>query len=306
MPKFELKGDLLAPPLTNRYGLVGAAFDYSVRFWLERKFRKKIESGAWVADWAYPNLLWTIEDAKAFHQKEKFSDTLLIPDHRNVLTYERDEISIEMLNLALEQYGNNSKRKLEKLGNAVIKRYEKSKKCYHAYLKNGRRTDDLIETCLFLARLDLFRRPGIVDWEILSPEDPKDIEDVKKLMDVWGETQFKIKHRAYLNPTFGKGSDLVGGADADIIADDILLDFKVTKHLKLEREHFNQIIGYYILSLIGGVNNEGNVHPIKRIGLYFARHGKFWIAPVSSIASNREMIYFKKWLQDYVLETNYI
>jgi hypothetical protein len=35
-PDFTLKLPILAPPLTESYGLVGTAFDYLLRFYLEK------------------------------------------------------------------------------------------------------------------------------------------------------------------------------------------------------------------------------------------------------------------------------
>ena len=46
--------------------------------------------------------------------------------------------------------------------------------------------------------------------------------------------------KCYLNPTFGDASNLVGGADADIILDDMLIDIKTTKAISFTQEHYNQ------------------------------------------------------------------
>ncbi|GAB4317918.1 MAG: hypothetical protein Kow0084_17600 [Pseudothermotoga elfii] len=35
-PQFNLQAELLAPPLTNNYSLVGTAFDYLFRFYIKR------------------------------------------------------------------------------------------------------------------------------------------------------------------------------------------------------------------------------------------------------------------------------
>jgi len=49
VPKIELKGILLAPPLTDHHALVGTAFDYLLRFYLERLNPNATASG-WVAE----------------------------------------------------------------------------------------------------------------------------------------------------------------------------------------------------------------------------------------------------------------
>jgi hypothetical protein len=66
---------------------------------------------------------------------------------------------------------------------------------------------------------------------------------------------------------------LDGGADADLILDDQIIDFKVTKKLKLSRDHFNQLFGYYTLLALNGKTHFGRVRRINTLGVYFARYG---------------------------------
>lgn len=71
---------------------------------------------------------------------------------------------------------------------------------------------------------------------------------------------------AVLNPTFD-GSNAIGGADADIIVESMLLELKTTRQGKFERvEHVCQLLGYALL-------DYSNVHAIDRIGVYLARRG---------------------------------
>ena len=55
MPKFGLEKDILAPPRTNHYIIVGIAFDYLMRFYLQRLNPETI-SHPWVAEHA-PDLV---------------------------------------------------------------------------------------------------------------------------------------------------------------------------------------------------------------------------------------------------------
>jgi hypothetical protein len=113
-------------------------------------------------------------------------------------------------------------------------------------------------------------------------------------------SNFTATNKCYFNPTFGEGSMMVGGADADIIIDDTLYDFKVVKDLKLEREHLNQIIGYYVLSQIGGVNKNKNDKPIKNIGIYFARHGRILKFCIADFNTSDKILEFIDWFQQYM------
>jgi hypothetical protein len=85
------------------------------------------------------------------------------------------------------------------------------------------------------------------------------------------EEYFRAKKRCVLNPTFGRGSSLVGGADGDLIINDMLIDRKTTRHLTFEREFFNQLIGYYVLSCIGGIYDCAR-WKINHVAIYYARY----------------------------------
>ena len=51
-PKLEKNKPLLVEPHTRRYGLVGTAFDYMFRFYLERLNNIQNESKPWIAEQA--------------------------------------------------------------------------------------------------------------------------------------------------------------------------------------------------------------------------------------------------------------
>ena len=55
-PKFSMKKEIVAPPLSNRYSLVGTAFDYLLRFYLQRLNPNTIEKENWVAETAVNRL----------------------------------------------------------------------------------------------------------------------------------------------------------------------------------------------------------------------------------------------------------
>lgn len=181
---------------------------------------------------------------------------------------------------------------------AFKKRYDKAKSNQAKFLKTGKATKELFADSLFLAKLDLYIRTGMIAPDMFLESD-LDIKDLKNLYAAVNISDFMFKEKCFLNPTFGKGSLMVGGADADIILDDTLIDIKVTKYLKLEREYLNQLIGYYILALIGGINNKHDGTVIKKIGVYFARHGFLWTIPLSDFGTPEKIQSFKTWFTGY-------
>jgi hypothetical protein len=70
---------------------------------------------------------------------------------------------------------------------------------------------------------------------------------------------------AVLNPTFA-GSIELGGADADLILGNTLIDIKTTKKGKPNRPQYWQIVGYALADYT-------NEYGIERVGFYYARYG---------------------------------
>jgi hypothetical protein len=262
-PSIKLEANLLVPPLTNNYGIIGTAFDYLVRFYLEKKNNTKIETNKWVSE--------------------------------NVLSY----LNAVLINKPskLVSINGNMYPKKELIQKAQLN-MTIAKVSHYQYLKDGLLTDNLVNSSIFLANLDLIKRVGNVSWileAVFTEPNGSDIEDLKSLFNLLYTQNFDASDICYLNPTFGKGSLIVGGADADFILDNTLIDVKVTKNLKLTRDYINQLLGYYILSLIGGINKSNNKDKIQNIGIYFARHGFLWKAPLSSFGDEKKFNEFKEW-----------
>lgn len=234
----KLSGELLAPPQTKSYSLIGTAFDYLLRFHIERLNPNALKT-SWVAETAV---------------------ALVKPD----------------LN-----------KKLQSL-------IEMTKIPYYDFIKTGKLSDSLFASTIVLAKLDLIYRAGIMEPNLMDYED-EDILDLKNLISIVDDSLFKSKKFCTLNPIFGDASLLVGGADADMIIDDTLIDIKTTKNLKFERDHYNQLIGYYILSKIGHI--DGMKGKIKKIGIYFSRHGILQTIPISQIDENPKFDSFVKWFE---------
>ncbi|MDE3068878.1 MAG: hypothetical protein KGJ60_15200, partial [Verrucomicrobiota bacterium] len=91
MPSLDTMEESATPPLTKNYSLVGTAFDYLLRFYVER-LNPNCKSGEWIAekgaicdeiekDGRWLNLTGTVEKAKAAHkqylQSGKIDDKLL-------------------------------------------------------------------------------------------------------------------------------------------------------------------------------------------------------------------------------------
>jgi len=77
------------------------------------------------------------------------------------------------------------------------------------------------------------------------------------------------------NPTF-VGSQLVGGADADVIAGHWLIDLKTVTASQIERVDLWQILGYALLDF-------DHSYGIDEVGIYYSRHGVQVVWPVGDL-----------------------
>jgi hypothetical protein len=241
MPKFNKDGKLLAPPLTNRYSLVGTAFDYLMRFYLKRLNPNAITK-QWVAE-ATPQL---------------------VPANTRILV---DELLLE------------------------------AHVTYDQYLETGDMNDGVLRVCLLLGQLDPIFRAHFIDPN-LGTVDSEDIKDLDNLIRIVNAADFQCKDICMLNPTFGMASRLVGGADMDLLLGDTLIDIKVTKILDMKRDYLNQLIGYYVLSMIGGIDKAPKKLNIENLGIYYARHALLYKIPIQEIIAECNLGKFIDWFKE--------
>jgi hypothetical protein len=124
--------------------------------------------------------------------------------------------------------------------------------------------------------------PTIEELRTLYDVSKNDMEELKSLINCCTIDQFKPNFHIILNPRFNTN---IISADADLVVDETLIDVKVTKHLELPRGLFNQLIGYYLLYLIGGISENSKLK-ISKLGIYFARHNFLWTVDVEQVGSD--------------------
>lgn len=174
----------------------------------------------------------------------------------------------------------------------AVKSLKFAKDAYSEFLKNGVLNEDILKSTILLAQLDLIYRAGYID-ENMGVVDNDDIQDLGNLISLVNIEDYKADSYCLLNPTFGEGSRLVGGADADLVIDNQMIDIKTTKKLEVSRDMFNQIIGYYILGNIGGIGAENvDISNINEIGFYFSRYGIKYMYDVEDIINFDSLPYF--------------
>jgi hypothetical protein len=245
-PRFKYSKDLLAEPLTKHYSIVGTAFDYLARFYIEHINKGNIvESGKWVA-----------------------------------------EIYVERSFL-----GPRTTRKYKK----IIKDAQKRKK---KFIKNGKMTDKLIESTARLAKIDIIHRSAYPPDETFDIIDPEDIEDLRNLYNQFIQHDWTAKDICFLNPTFNEASLMVGGADADLIIDDMLIDIKSVKAAGMKRTDFDQLMGYYLLNEVGGITGHTGKHSINKVAIYSSRYSELMVLDIENIFDTGKLPGLKEWLKE--------
>jgi len=247
-PRFSMKKDLLAPPLTKNYSLVGTAFDYLLRFYIERLNPNAVAKGPWAA-----------EVALSF-----------IGRNWQLLATAEDIVS-------------------------------QAKERLNAFLETGKMGDDLLESALLLAGLDpLFR--AHTGYEYIGRVDSDDLQDLRNLLSIVAPETFRARELCLLNPTFGEASDLVRGADADLLIDGTLIDIKTTKNPRLQRRAFDQLIGYYVLYEIGGIGELSPKPDIQKIAIYFSRYAYLYALDLEQIVDRERFPAFVVWFKNRAKE----
>lgn len=270
-PLLECRNSIRVPPRTKSYSLVGTAFDYLLRFWL-KWLNPTAEVKPWVAETAVKLLTG-------------FGNIWKLPESAPEYAY------------LLEESGLNVSTAIKKI---AVNALRDAKQTYSMYLKTGDMTDEVIRAAVHLAQLDPIYRAQYIDPNLGNVE-PLVLEELKELFSLLEPNTFKASDFCALNPTFGEASLEVGGADADIIIDGTLIDVKTTKSGKINTRRFHQLVGYYLLTQIGGINGDHSIE-IDQLGIYYSRYGELPTFPIASLLSPRfpELV---KWFRSKMRQT---
>ncbi len=267
----KIKGEIFAPTMTKNYGLVGTAFDYLIRFYIHRNSENVYENNSWVAELGLESLNRLSKLGQKINPKT-----------------EREELRKKRLTRLGKRYS--------KLFFDGKKNFHSAKKHYEKYMSDGDIKKSLIKSSIRLAQLDTFYRILYMPKTSRFPRiDDGDIKDLESLFKIIPQEVFSTDNTCILNPTFGDASELVGGADADLIIGDTLIDVKTTKYLSFRSEYYFQLIGYYILSCIGGIDGFYRGHTINRIAVYFSRFGILHTIDLDEVKKNSNFDEYVQW-----------
>ena len=243
---------LLFPALTANAAVVGTAFDYLMRFEMERRFQD-VKANPWLAQVVILRLRAHFQDAAPrstpFRSRGATMDGVMARRWMVLVVEARNAVS------------------------AYVK------------LTNPTKGDQIViaHHALTLARIDVLHRARYVD-EKVGIEVPEDAEDCVRLLEAVPWRELVPGLPVVLNPTFGQASKRVGGADADVISGNRLIDFKTTKTVS-PRETLRQLVGYLILAREAR-RDDPTFPEITELVAYYARHRHVEVVPTARFTSH--------------------
>jgi len=270
----EVPVPLKVKPRSGHYTLIGTAFDYLLRFELQRRAPQAV-TGRWIAEYALDAICWK-------HNGQIVGGIVPSP-----------EITLDDLIEVREQ---------------AEKVIAEAKVAVANYLESGMPAllPALAAHAIRLAKLDVICRAGLGPFIRSGNLEPQfeevDSEDVQDLLDMLAVVPFdSLLHEEtlILNPTFGDSSNLVGGADADLISGDMLAEFKTTKQGKVKLGYLDQLFGYYLLAR-NQKRIDSTFPAINQVGVYFCRHGYLWILKTIAWAEHPQFPEIERWFFEYV------
>ena len=183
-----------------------------------------------------------------------------------------------------------------------------ARRLYNEFLASRLFTRPLARATLSLAALDRAYRegPGTVKTRYLRDSLRAQTDDCMRLVRAIPLETIDVKEKAVLNPGFGDASALVGGADADLLLDDTLVDIKTTKDFKITPAMVHQLVGYRIL-LAACDPREGIAQMAPRIthgAIYFSRYGRMERFPYLDLIDRHDFIRLADWLMNQISDDN--
>jgi hypothetical protein len=268
----KIERPLQVEPKTDRLAIVGMAFDYLLRFELQRRVPHAV-TVPWMVE-QVPDRIWKETSSGCGGGMDVLAHAF--PGFPFAPPYPKGY-------LPPEEVQKRAKKIVEDAKAAVL-----------AYLKlrrpNRAIREALAAHAIRLAKLECLNHSGKLDPRF-EEADSKDVEDLLSLLDV---VPFKLLLHdkiLRLNPPL---PCVWGESRADLITGDMLVDFKTTKKGEMDVANLDQLFGYYLLA-----RRHRQVDPtfpeINRLAFYFSRHGYLWSEPATTWTNHPKFSDIEKW-----------
>ncbi len=183
-----------------------------------------------------------------------------------------------------------------RLARTIAKRIAVARRRLARFCATGRVSVGICRSAVEMAQIDPLFRAGIGAEYVLKPMPARYVSELRQLIDLVPLTEFAPTNYGLVNPLF-VASPLVVGADADLLVDDMLVEIKTSKHGRVPREQFNQLLGYYLLSRLGGIPGAPENLRIKKLAIYQSRQARLVVWEIDKIASPQRFRSATRWFE---------
>lgn len=250
--------------------LIGTAFDYLLRFYLERLYPHAV-TGRWFAERVVENFELDVRHGHSIHVQS--GEAPSSNDSRRTVAVVRLIEDAKPVVVEIQKLLNTARSN------------------HRTYLSNGIVSTDLLRSCCILAKLDWIERGGQSGKFVparLNEIEHSTIEELRELLARVNPMVFHSESRCILNPSF-PSAEPIGGADGDLILDDRLVELKVTYSRTHDWRDWDQLVGYYIMHLLGGVAEFRHRFKIRRLGIYSARFATYSEIPIDTVVEKKAL-----------------
>jgi len=285
---------LRVAPRSARYALIGSAFDYLIRFEIARR-APAIEE-RWIADHVadgHCHRLFAMmaNELRAFcKSRSDFKNT----DFTGVEEYSRPikKGRATSQTVFTDPYEIYFLKTIRTIVDAARSEIAVFRKMQHPSVGEQKQA---AFHAVRLAKIDAIFRAAVLDpsFEVAERDD---IAELVELLGIAPWPQLLGNDTPVLNPTLGS-SELGIGTDADLFCGDCLIEIKVSKNKSMLPEWLDQLLGLFIFSRF----HEGTkpaLQKVNRLGLYFARHGCFWVRDARIWTDRPGFAEFEQWFLD--------
>ncbi len=242
------------PSESNNPRLVGTAFDYLLRFYIER-----LNPAAIKGPWYAVKTLAALEDLFASRSRP-YVQIGWFPTENGLAGY-----------YGPDQHPEKTLARLHAL-------VDFARREYHEYLTSGKVSRSLLLGCSILAKLDWIGRSRYLAVPMdLDSRDDLVLSELEKLIGAVDRKHFVARTRCVLNPRFDHDSL---NCDADLLIDDRLIEIKVTSQYRNDPRDWDQLFHYYACYRLVGTPGVRRNARIRRIGIYSARFARYQEIPL--------------------------
>ncbi|SIS19686.1 hypothetical protein SAMN05421752_1249 [Natronorubrum thiooxidans] len=275
-PGSDVDAELQVEHVSYEHSLLGQAFDYLIRFWLESQHGE-------------------VHDPHADR---------LDRDWTHALGYTRSHFTPDWEPLS------ESASEEREIRNAALERAEKKREQFR---KTGMNANDAIDAALVYSGLDL--NVGFEEGTITANSFEGDVvTELQELFHLFREQDALLGDSVILSPDFGERSFILEG-HGDFIVDLTLVDVKATEDPSFKPGYWRQLLAYYILNdvhrelVAAEVDSSSADTPypdITTVGVYFARFGELQTIDIQDYLQPwEEYERFRAWFVDRAIEENH-